>query len=195
MEDAARTVRVPEGERWAIVDARPRVGLGLAPLVVGIAVGRYTAPERGRWPALEGDPAAAVDPAPPRTREATVNLPLADNRGRPFTAEEWGGALDVFVSRFGGATLAEPGEGCWLDPNRRVLREPIRPVTVSFAPRRPDEFRCAVHDVGRRLGQEAMYVRLDETRTELIRMATARPGSYGPPGDLPGPAGRRPRAE
>ncbi|MDG3007718.1 hypothetical protein [Paludisphaera mucosa] len=154
-----------------------RVGIGMAMLVAGVAVGRSTVADRGEAPAAGVASTAAVDPVPPRAWEATVHLPLADELGRPFTAEEWGEALEILVTRFGGATLAEPREGCWLDARRGVLREPIRPVAVSFAPHRLEEFRRAALDVGRHLGQEAVYVRFDEPRVELIPVRSARPGS------------------
>jgi hypothetical protein len=127
----------------------------------GVAVGRYS----GSF----GDTA-------PRVWEATVYLPLADNRGKPFDLREWEAALGVIVARFGGATLGHEQEGCWLDGRQRVRREPVRPVVVSFEPRRLDEFRRTVGEVGRRLGQEAVYIRFDEPRVELIPVAAADPG-------------------
>jgi hypothetical protein len=57
-----------------------------------------------------------------------------------------------------------------------VCREQVRPVIVSFAPGRLDEFRHAVHNVGQRLGQEAMYVRFEEPRVQLIPVGAASPG-------------------
>jgi hypothetical protein len=114
-------------------------------------------------------PARTVAGAPAaRHWEATVFLPLADNRGRSFTETTWHEALARLVTPFGGATLGEPREGCWLDARGRVCREQVRPVVVSFAPERLNEFRRAVHDVGRCLGQEAMYVRFEEPFVDLI---------------------------
>jgi uncharacterized membrane protein len=114
--------------------------------------------------------------APPaRCLEATVFLPLADNRGQYFADTTWDVALEILVTPFGGATLGESQEGCWLDARGRVCRERIRPVAISFAPERLGEFRRAVHAVGRHLGQEAMYVRFEEPRVELI--PTAEDGS------------------
>jgi hypothetical protein len=139
-----------------------RLGLiGVVMLIAGIGVGRYAPAPR--------DHASRPDDAPAARRwEATVYLPLADNAGRPFSDGEWEEALAAFAVPFGGATLGTPQEGCWLDPRGRVHREPVRPVVVSFAPGRLDEFRAAARAVGRLLGQEAIYVRFEEPRVELI---------------------------
>jgi hypothetical protein len=141
--------------------------IGLVMLLAGIAVGRYALAQR--HDAARPDDARAVAGRPaPRCWEATVYLPLADNTGRPFSEETWQEALAALVVPFGGATLGTPQEGCWLDARGRVCRERVRPVVVSFAPERLAEFRHAVHGVGKRLGQEAMYVRFEEPRVELI---------------------------
>jgi hypothetical protein len=141
--------------------------IGVAVLAVGIAVGRYTPPPRDCVTRPDDEPAAAARPAP-RCWEATVYLPLADNQGQPFSEGAWQETLAVLVVPFGGATLGPPQEGCWLDVHGRVCREQVRPVVISFAPERLDEFRGVVRAVGRRLGQEAMYVRFEEPRVELI---------------------------
>jgi hypothetical protein len=149
----------------------------LGVLAAGIAVGRFTVLSRDLTvhPTVAAAEAGAGRPAP-RCWEATVYLPLADNQGRPFSEGVWQEALEVLVASFGGATLGQPQEGCWLDAGRRVCRERVRPVVISFAPQRLDEFRQAVHDVGKRLGQEAMYVRFEEPRVELVSGASALPG-------------------
>jgi hypothetical protein len=141
--------------------------IGVAMLAAGIAVGRYAPPHRDDVARPDGALAAAGRPAP-RCWEATVYLPLADNTGRPFSEGAWQEALAVLVVPFGGATLGTVQEGCWLDARGRVCREQVRPVVISFGPDRLDEFRDAVRAVGRRLGQEAMYVRFEEPRVELI---------------------------
>jgi hypothetical protein len=114
--------------------------------------------------------AAALDDGPaPRRWEATVYLPLADNQGRPFGETEWQEALDSLVSPFGGATLGQPLEGCWQNGQGRLCREWVRPVVISFDRERVAEFRAAAHGVGKRLGQEAIYVRFEEPRVALIQ--------------------------
>src|SRR5262245_26198171 len=143
--------------------------IGMGVLTAGIAMGRYTAPARDLSARPTDIPAEAGAGAPaPRCWEATVYLPLSDNQGRAFADQAWQDALAILVVPFGGATLGQPQEGCWLDVRRRVCREPVRPVVVSFAPHRLGEFRHAVHAVGKHLGQESMYVRFEEPRVELI---------------------------
>jgi hypothetical protein len=105
---------------------------------------------------------------PARSWEATVYLPVNDNRGKPFPPREWRAAIGVLVERFGGATLGDRREGFWLDAHRHIQREPVRLLTVSFDRGRLDEFRQAVHEVGKRLGQQTVYVRFEEPHVELI---------------------------
>jgi hypothetical protein len=117
-------------------------------------------------PGLLHPPPAVAEP--PRRWEATIYLPAASNDGRRFSEEVWQGAVAVLVDRFGGATLAGEEEGWWLDRERRLHREPVRPVVVSFERHRLGEFRDLVREVGRRLGQEEVYVRLEEPRVETL---------------------------
>jgi hypothetical protein len=147
-------------------------GVGL--LAMGVVVGRCALPPGDLMGRPVEAPAATVVERPvPRRWEATVYLPLSDNQGRPFAEAMWHEALGRFVTPFGGATLGLLQEGCWLDARGRLQREWVRPVVVSFAPQRLDEFRQAVHDVGRLLDQEAMYVRFEEPRVELVPVARA----------------------
>jgi hypothetical protein len=153
-----------------------RVLRGAGILIAGFVLGRSLAlaPDLAAHPA--GRPATPVtENSAPRRLEATVYLPTVDNQGRPFEEARWQHALESLVAPFGGATLGQPQEGCWLDGRGRVCREPIRPVVVSFAPARLAEFRKAVHDVGKRLGQEAMYVRFEEPRVDVIPVAAPGP--------------------
>ena len=112
---------------------------------------------------------------PPRTWEATVYLPLNDNAGRPFADKDWRAALEILVKRFGGATLGPRREGYWLDKGQRLQREPIQLAVVSFERKRLTEFRKTVREVGKRLGQESMYVRFEEPRVELLAVAGKDP--------------------
>ncbi len=109
---------------------------------------------------------------PPRRWEATVLLPVQANDGRRFTRDEWDGAVGVFAEAFGGATLGAEQEGCWHD-GKRVQREPVRPVVVSFERHRLGEFRAAAREAGRRLGQQVVYVRFEEPGVELLTVTAA----------------------
>lgn len=146
---------------------RGLIGTGL--LLVGIMVGRATAPGPLLSVPLHSEPIAHTSLKPvTRSCEATVYLPLADNHGKPFAETYWQEALTALVVQFGGATLGEAREGYWLDAQQRVRREQVRPVIVSFAPERLEEFRLLVRDLGKRLGQEAMYIRFDEPRVDVV---------------------------
>jgi hypothetical protein len=107
----------------------------------------------------------------PRTWEAIVYLPLTDNSGRRFNSEEWEQALDVLVTEFGGCTLGAEQEGRWLDNDQHVQREPVRPVMITFEHGRLDDFRRSIREVGRRLGQQAMYLRLQNAQVEILDVA------------------------
>jgi hypothetical protein len=155
--DLPRTPKARAFRQWLL-------GLGL--LFAGVVLGRYTAPGLGQPRAEEPSPVA--ESREPRYLEATVYLPLDDNDGKPFAEKDWHAALERLVARFGGATLGEPQQGLWLDGSKRVHRERVRPVVVSFAPQRLDEFRSTLHDVGQHLGQEAIYARYGEPCVELI---------------------------
>lgn len=111
-----------------------------------------------------------ADNGPARHLEATVFLPLVDNHDQPLSPERWQAALKPLVANFGGATVGPPVEGFWHDSQGKLRREPVRPVVVSFAAARLVEFRRTLHDVGRELGQEAIYVRFEEPRIELLKV-------------------------
>jgi hypothetical protein len=112
-------------------------------------------------------------PEPSRSYEATVYLPLSDNNGKPFPRDEWLASVGIVAREFGGATLGDLRTGLWRGA-RGLQREPIRLVTVSFEPSRLERFREVVRAIGRRLGQEAVYVRFEEPRVELIAVRDGR---------------------
>lgn len=105
--------------------------------------------------------------APPRHWEATVFLPTQDDRGVAFPDERWQEAVRVLVNECGGATIGPPQEGWWQDDGK-ITREPVRPVVVSFPRDRLAGFRLAAAEAGRRLGQRAVYVRVEEPRIEML---------------------------
>jgi hypothetical protein len=110
---------------------------------------------------------------PPRRCEATVYLPVVDNDGRRIDEEHWRQAVGGLVADFGGATLGAEQEGWWVDGRRQVHREPVRLVVISFERHRLAEFRAGLRDLGRRLGQEELYVRMEEPHIELLPVGGA----------------------
>jgi hypothetical protein len=124
-------------------------------------------------------PVATVQKLPARRWEATLYLPLEDNQGKRFVPEVWDGALNLLVAEFGGATLGPEQKGCWLDAEKQIRREPIQLVIVSFEQDRLTTFQEVVRQVGRRLRQEAMYVRYEESRIDLIPVGAAGPEKEG----------------
>jgi hypothetical protein len=110
----------------------------------------------------------ASDGLPPRRLEAVVYLPTQPNPDRPFTPKDWDDALDLLVREMGGATLGPTAEGCWLGAGGKVQRETVRLVVVTFERERLDALRGVLRRVGKKLGQEAIYVRLEQPRIEVL---------------------------
>jgi hypothetical protein len=140
-----------------------RIRVGLAMFLLGVVAGGLAVSLRQYYLA---DPLLNIKP--PRRLEATVFLPLYNNRREKFSGEQWDAAVNLLVHEFGGATLGPPMEGCWRDSKGELQKEPIRPVIVSFEPARLGQFRQKVKEVGRTLGQEEVYTRFEEPRVELL---------------------------
>jgi hypothetical protein len=124
------------------------------------------------WQHLHRPPLADL---PPKRCEATIYLPVVDNDGRRIGDEDWRQAVAGLVADFGGATLGAEQEGWWVDDRRQVHREPVRLVVISFERQRLPEFRAGLRDLGRRLGQEELYVRLEEPHIELLPVGGVTP--------------------
>jgi hypothetical protein len=145
-----------------------RILAGIGLLILGAVLGAVGILLWQRY-----QPADSAEDVPARSWEATVYLPVNDNAGRPFPQDDWNEAVGVLVRRFGGATLGPTRQRFWLTNGRKVQSEPVRLVTVSFDRGRLGQLREAVREVGRRLGQETVYVRLEEPRIELIAVPAA----------------------
>jgi hypothetical protein len=104
----------------------------------------------------------------PAALQATILVPTVDNSGRRFTEDEWQAALGLLSASFGGVTFGAEQEGWWHDARQRLHREPVRVVVVTFDRARLPAFRQAVRELGRRLGQEAMYFRLEPVHVEVL---------------------------
>ena len=141
----------------------------IAVFLIGVVVGGSAAfTWTSRQQLFTPPPAPSSKDDPARVWEATIFVPVVDGEGRRFKEPDWQRALDVLVADFGGATLGNEQEGWWLDAHKQIRREAVRPITISFERHRLEEFRASLREVGRRLRQEAMYVRLEEPRVEVL---------------------------
>lgn len=98
--------------------------------------------------------------------EATLYLPAP---GGDFTEDTWKAALTEFTREpFRGATLLAPVEGWWHGDDGKVAREAVRPIVVSFASDHLPEFQARARALGKRLGQEAIYIRYERPFVQLL---------------------------
>jgi hypothetical protein len=137
--------------------------IGMVLLAVGMVLGAVGIL---LWQSVQ-EWAPGKETAPPRMYEATIYLPLQDNQGVEFHREEWLAAIEILIQDFGGGTLGARQEGFW-QSGEHIQREPVQLLTISFERERLGRFREKVREVGRRLGQDSVYVRFEEPRIELI---------------------------
>jgi hypothetical protein len=141
-----------------------RSWVGLTLLLLGIVLGASGVLLWQHFHPSAADPETRVPPS----LEATIYLPLTDNQGKEFPQLDLNAAINAIVLKFGGATLGDRRRGFWRTDDQKVQSEPVQLLTVSFERGRLEEFRTAVAELGRRLGQQSVYVRFEEPRIELV---------------------------
>ena len=134
------------------------VGLSVIALAIAVVSVSFVALRHGE----------AVDDRQPHARwEATIFVPVNDSSGAPFSAGVWHNAMAELVTPFGGATVHEPKDGYW-NGRTGVMHEPVRPIVVTFDPAEMPKFRAALFAMGKILGQEEMYARLEKCHVEQV---------------------------
>lgn len=86
-----------------------------------------------------------------------TRIPTHDNDGREFPAETLQAILADVAAQFGGCSLDGPGRGLWIGDDGRVYDEPSYELSVSCPREQFVEARGMVIEIGRRLGQLAMF--------------------------------------
>jgi hypothetical protein len=104
-----------------------------------------------------------------RRWEATIYLPAPGQAGG-FTEKDHQEALGLLVREFEGLTLGAEEDGFWQSEKGKIEREKVRPVIVSFEPARLGRFREVLDQVGKRLEQEALYVRYEKPAIEVRKL-------------------------
>jgi hypothetical protein len=88
----------------------------------------------------------------------TTIIPRRRNDGSPVSRKETNAILAGLRVQFGGLTVDGEVEGQWVDEaDGKVYRDRSLKVTVACDRERLQEAEEAVREIGRRLGQKAMY--------------------------------------
>ncbi len=86
----------------------------------------------------------------------TTLIPTTRNDGSPVTTSELKTILDCFWAAFGACTVEGKTDGYWVDGGTPFQDECLK-VVVSCENDRLAEAESLVRDVGKQLGQLAMY--------------------------------------
>jgi hypothetical protein len=94
-------------------------------------------------------------------------VPVNYNDGRPVEPEFFIQLKMALDRQFGGFRIVPPTEGCW-----QGQVELTHEIEVAVAPKRIPELREVVIQIGRELGQTAMYFDAPPPSVEIIDVAT-----------------------
>lgn len=101
----------------------------------------------------------------------TVLIPVADNSGKKFPKQKLRAIFDRFGIQFGGQSVEGPVDGMWCDDGV-LFHEQSYKITVVTDVARIEEARELVREIGRDLGQLAMYFEVvNEDGVEFLRMS------------------------
>ena len=106
--------------------------------------------------------------------KCVVLIPLARNDGAAVTSAEMRDILRQFLAEFGGYTVAGEVEGGWKSPSGEEYFDRNTQVWVAIERRQLSVLRELVTQIGRRLGQEAMYLEVSGGNVEIIRVSRRR---------------------
>lgn len=98
--------------------------------------------------------------------KTTFLIPLTDNQGVPFQAEDFDWLQDELVLQFGGWSLEGTVEGAWKGDDGRVYRD--RSYRYTVATTALDKLRGLLREAKARFAQEAIYLEVSETRVEIL---------------------------
>jgi hypothetical protein len=94
-------------------------------------------------------------------------IPVCDNDGNEFAPEVIIGIKRRLDERFGAFRFLSPQEGTW-----RGQVEMTHEVEIALNPRRIPELRELVIQIGKELGQKAMYFDVGPPTVEIINVET-----------------------
>jgi hypothetical protein len=94
-------------------------------------------------------------------------IPVRDNDGKEFPPGTFARILLMLDQAFSGYRIVDPQVGCW---HGQV--EHTHEVEISINPRRIPELKKMVRDIGRELGQKAMYFDAPTPSVEIFDVET-----------------------
>lgn len=97
-----------------------------------------------------------------------VLIPMSRNDGSAVTGSEWFGILEKFLVAFGGYTIEGETEGRWKADDGTIYDDRCKRLMVVAEESRKAEFLTIVKDVGRQLGQLAMFTEFSEPNVEIL---------------------------
>lgn len=102
----------------------------------------------------------------------TTLIPLRDNDGKAFSKAIINRILQRFEMKFGGVTVEGVVDGRWVDEaDGKHYQDQCLKVSVACERERYDEARRLILQIGRRLGQKAMYFEIQYfDGVQILRM-------------------------
>ncbi len=101
-------------------------------------------------------------------------IPLARNDGSPVEESELRGILNRLLTEFGGYTVAGEVEGGWRSPSGHEYHDRNTQIWVVIEELQLSDLRKLVLDIGRQLGQEAMYLEVSTGSVEILTVPKRR---------------------
>jgi hypothetical protein len=103
-----------------------------------------------------------------------ILLPLERNDGSAVKDGELRVILRKFLTKFGGYTVAGEVEGGWSSPSGQEFHDRNTVVWVVIEPDQLPALRKLVVQIGRKLGQEAMYFEVTSGNVEILEVPGRR---------------------
>ncbi len=100
--------------------------------------------------------------------KCVVLIPLRRNDGSAVSRGEMRGILNRFLREFGGFTVAGEVVGGWRSPEGVEYRDRNTQVWVIVESSQLPTLRETVREIGRQLGQEAMYLEVSEAKVDFL---------------------------
>ncbi len=119
------------------------------------------------------------------------NVPLTDNEGQPIDPQVLVDLHRKVLAESGGFTIHPTSQGRWQSRAGRTYQEEVVVYEVAVPQKKVALLRDAVYQLGKRLGQLAMYFDAPPPSVEILDLSGPTGGTGNEPGQ--GKAARRRR--